>query len=73
MNNDITLWGIHAGRTGDAESMFLDKKVITLGWSEVGNLNSRRHQFVTHCVTNSTSIAFQLFLKAKKNFSIAPT
>ncbi|KIQ21946.1 restriction endonuclease [Variovorax paradoxus] len=33
-----TLWGIHAGKTGDANSLFLKKKVIALGWHAMGNL-----------------------------------
>jgi restriction system protein len=37
-NNDITLWGIHAGRTGDAFTLFLKKNVVALGWPEVGDL-----------------------------------
>jgi restriction system protein len=34
-----TIWGIHAGRTGDAESLFLKKKYIAIGWSEMGDLS----------------------------------
>lgn len=33
-----TIWGIHAGKTGDAESLFLEKKVIALGWKDFGSL-----------------------------------
>jgi restriction system protein len=33
-----TLWGIHAGRTGDADALFLRKRFIAIGWAEVGNL-----------------------------------
>jgi len=33
-----TIWGIHAGKTGDAESLFLQKKVVALGWIEFGTL-----------------------------------
>jgi restriction system protein len=32
------IWGIHAGKTGEAESLFLQKKVIALGWVEFGTL-----------------------------------
>lgn len=32
-----TIWGIHAGRTGDAENLFLNNKVIALGWNEFGS------------------------------------
>jgi len=33
-----TLWGIHGGKTGDADSIFLKKNQIALGCDEVGNL-----------------------------------
>lgn len=36
--NDINIWGIHAGKTGDADSMFLGKKCIGLGWAKMGDL-----------------------------------
>lgn len=39
MNNDPTLWGIHAGKTGDAESLFLKHSVIALGWPKIDNLS----------------------------------
>ena len=35
-----TLWGIHAGRTGDADTLFLKHNVIALGWAEMGDLSS---------------------------------
>lgn len=34
-----TIWGIHAGKTGDAETTFLKKKVIALGWMEMGTFS----------------------------------
>lgn len=34
-----TLWGIHAGRTGDADQLFLTRNVIALGWVDVGDLS----------------------------------
>ena len=37
-NNEITVWGIHAGRTGDADALFLKKNVIALGWDKMGDL-----------------------------------
>jgi len=37
-NKDLTVWGIHAGRTGEADSLFLKKNVIGLGWDKMGNL-----------------------------------
>ena len=51
MEQDTTLWGIHAGKTGDAESLFIDNKIIALGWSEVGDLASipkTREAFKSH-------------------------
>jgi restriction system protein len=35
-----TLWGIHAGRTGDADDLFLQHGLIALGWPQMGNLKS---------------------------------
>lgn len=35
---DKTLWGIHGGKTGDADSLFLKKKFIAIGWSKCGDL-----------------------------------
>jgi restriction system protein len=34
-----TIWGIHAGRTGDAHNLFLSKSVVALGWVEMGDLS----------------------------------
>src|SRR5260221_11283738 len=34
-----SLWGIHAGKTGDADNLFLTKNVIALGWVAVGDLS----------------------------------
>jgi restriction system protein len=34
-----SLWGIHAGKTGDADNLFLTKSVIALGWVKVGDLS----------------------------------
>lgn len=38
MAKATTIWGIHAGRTGDADKLFLTGKVIALGWRDVGDL-----------------------------------
>jgi len=35
-----TIWGIHAGRTGDADNLFLKHNVIALGWVEMGDVSS---------------------------------
>jgi restriction system protein len=37
--NKQTIWGIHGGRTGDADSLFLKRNYIALGWRAVGNLS----------------------------------
>lgn len=34
-----TVWGIHAGRTGDADSLFLKNNVVAIGWHEMGDLS----------------------------------
>jgi len=33
-----TIWGIHAGEEGEADSLFLKNKVIAIGWHHVGDL-----------------------------------
>jgi restriction system protein len=38
MTVETSIWGIHGGRTGDADSLFLEKSCIAIGWSTVGNL-----------------------------------
>lgn len=35
---EIPIWGIHGGRTGDADSLFLKSSVVALGWHEMGDL-----------------------------------
>ncbi len=40
MNNSITpIWGIHAGKTGDAAILFLNQNCIGLGWGAMGDLS----------------------------------
>jgi len=34
-----TLWGIHAGKTGDAEALFFQKNHVAIGWDEIGDLS----------------------------------
>lgn len=38
---DIKMWGIHAGKLGQVDGMFLEKKspCIAIGWAEVGDLS----------------------------------
>lgn len=33
-----TMWGIHAGKTGDADTLFLKKNFVAVGWIKIGNL-----------------------------------
>ncbi len=32
------IWGIHSGRTGEADSLFLKHNMIALGWDKMGDL-----------------------------------
>ncbi len=41
-DSEKTVWGIHAGRTGDADALFLKKNYVALGWSEMGDLSKLR-------------------------------
>ena len=36
---EITVWGIHAGRTGEADTLFLKKNVVAIGWTAMGDLS----------------------------------
>jgi restriction system protein len=38
--NDQTLWGIHAGATGDAHTLFVKHNCVALGWEEMGDLSA---------------------------------
>lgn len=35
---DVSIWGIHAGKTGDADSLFLKKNCVAIGWTKMGDL-----------------------------------
>jgi restriction system protein len=35
---EVPMWGIHAGRQGDGDSLFLKENVVALGWNEMGDL-----------------------------------
>jgi len=39
MTTETTVWGIHGGRTGDADSLFLNQNCVALGWHEMGDLS----------------------------------
>lgn len=34
-----TIWGIHAGKTGDAHTLFMNKNVVAIGWTAMGDLS----------------------------------
>jgi hypothetical protein len=38
-NPDAPVWGIHAGRTGDADVLFLKQNCIAIGWDAMGDLS----------------------------------
>lgn len=37
MANDATIWGIHAGRDGDGDALFLQNNCVAIGWPEAGD------------------------------------
>ena len=39
MASELQMWGVHAGRTGDADSLFIQSHCIALGWSRIGDLS----------------------------------
>ena len=39
MSQERTVWGIHAGKTGDAETLFEKHSVIAIGWKDAGDLS----------------------------------
>jgi restriction system protein len=40
MEKEKTFWGIHAGKTGDAEALFEKKSVVAIGWEQMGALSA---------------------------------
>ena len=40
---DINLWGIHAGKTSDADTLFLKKNCSAVGWPRLGRPDPRPH------------------------------
>lgn len=38
-NDEMVVWGVHAGKTGDGDELFLKKKCIALGWAKVDDLS----------------------------------
>ena len=39
-----TIWGIHPGARGEAEDLFVRRKVIAVGWAQVGDLHRLRER-----------------------------
>ena len=39
MGSEHQMWGIHGGRTGDADTLFLQGGCVALGWPSVGDLS----------------------------------
>lgn len=37
-NTNAPMWGIHAGATGDADTLFLHKQHLAIGWTAMGDL-----------------------------------
>lgn len=38
-SSDANIWGIHAGKTGDADRLFLTGNCIAVGWAKMGDLS----------------------------------
>lgn len=38
-SSETNFWGVHAGKTGDADELFLQKNLIALGWPKTGDLS----------------------------------
>ena len=39
ISSESVLWGIHAGKTGDASQLFLKNKIVGLGWEKIDDLS----------------------------------
>jgi restriction system protein len=37
---DAAIWGVHAGKTGDADTLFLKQGCVAIGWSAMGDLSN---------------------------------
>lgn len=37
--SDSSIWGIHAGRSGEADPLFLKQNCVAIGWDEMGDLS----------------------------------
>lgn len=69
-----TLWGIHAGRAGDADHLFLTQSVIALGWMEVGDfskLTPKREAFkarLSECYPDQPVLGATQVLRCRVQF-----
>lgn len=36
--SETTIWGIHAGKTGNADALFKQRNCVAIGWAKMGNL-----------------------------------
>ena len=36
--SEPTFWGIHAGKTGNADAVFKQRNCVAIGWAKMGNL-----------------------------------
>lgn len=53
--NENYAWGIHAGRSGDADALFLKENCVAIGWSKLGDLSklpADREAFKTALAAN---------------------
>ena len=39
IDHETAMWGIHGGKTGDADSLFLKKNFVAIGWGKMGDLS----------------------------------
>lgn len=39
-SSDPVIWGVHAGRTGDGDALFLKNGCVALGWDQMGDLST---------------------------------
>ncbi len=42
--SEQTMWGMHAGRTGDADTLFLKENFVAVGWNKLGDLSKIESQ-----------------------------
>src|SRR4051794_23994854 len=39
-SSDAAMWGIHAGKCGAADALFLERNCIAIGWGRMGDLST---------------------------------